>query len=131
MIKLFLAFAASFLFVVSLPPSCTTVEKVPPVVPCNFAADSIRVADEYITHYEALLDLAENEKIKLEAERDSLLDIKRPVLIKENKRQTDSLRSALQVARFKLERVRFYLNICLRNPTQDRFLKGWIRRAIE
>lgn len=43
----------------------------------------------------------------------------------------DSLKTKLFISDYKLERVRYYLNICLRNPSQDKFLKGWIRRAIE
>jgi hypothetical protein len=43
----------------------------------------------------------------------------------------DSVNTALFKASYKVERVRYYLNICLRNPSQDKFLKGWIRRAIE
>lgn len=44
--------------------------------------------------------------------------------------QRDSLRRKLLVANYKLGRVRYYLNICLKNPTQEKFLKGWVRRAI-
>jgi hypothetical protein len=43
----------------------------------------------------------------------------------------DSLTSKLFVSNYKLERVRYYLKICLRNPSQDKFLKGWIKRAIQ
>lgn len=43
----------------------------------------------------------------------------------------DSLKNELFVARYKIGRVRYYLNICLKNPSQDKFLKGWVRRAIE
>jgi hypothetical protein len=46
-------------------------------------------------------------------------------------RVPDSIANQLFLARYKLERVKYYLNICLRNPSQDKFLKGWIRRAIE
>lgn len=45
--------------------------------------------------------------------------------------QFDSVKTKLFHAEYRLERVRYYLNICLRNPTQDKFLKGWVRRAIE
>ena len=48
-----------------------------------------------------------------------------------NQQLIDSLSSKLFVANFKIERVKYYLNICLKNPSQDRFLKGWVRRAVE
>ncbi len=41
------------------------------------------------------------------------------------------LRMDLFLANYKVEKVRYYLNITLRKPTQTKFLKGWIRRAIE
>lgn len=43
----------------------------------------------------------------------------------------DSLKTKLFVSDYKVERVRHYLNITLRNPSQTKFLKGWIKRAIE
>lgn len=45
-------------------------------------------------------------------------------------RVPDSIAKKLFLASYKLERVRKYLKICLRNPSQDKFLKGWIKRAI-
>ncbi len=47
------------------------------------------------------------------------------------KKENDSLRSRLFVVNYKIERVRYYLNIALQNPSQDKFLKGWVKRAIE
>lgn len=49
----------------------------------------------------------------------------------ELKRERDSLKTELFLAQFTVTRVRYYLDICLRNPTQDKFLKGWIKRAIQ
>lgn len=43
----------------------------------------------------------------------------------------DSLKERLFVSDYKLQRVRYYLNIAIKNPSQTKFLKGWIRRAIE
>jgi hypothetical protein len=45
--------------------------------------------------------------------------------------QYDSVKTKLLAAEFKLERVRYYLKICLRDASQDKFLKGWIKRAVE
>lgn len=47
------------------------------------------------------------------------------------KRAIDSLRTELFLSRLRIEKVRYYLNICIRKPSQDKFLKGWIKRAIE
>ena len=41
------------------------------------------------------------------------------------------LRSELFLSNYKIEKVRFYLNITLRRPILTKFLKGWIRRAVE
>lgn len=43
----------------------------------------------------------------------------------------DSLKTQLFLNKYKVEKVKFYLNICMRDKTQDKFLKGWVRRAIE
>jgi hypothetical protein len=47
------------------------------------------------------------------------------------KRENDSLRIKLFLANYKVEKVRFYIKICMNKPSQDKFLKGWVRRAIE
>lgn len=41
------------------------------------------------------------------------------------------LKTKFFIASYKIEKVRYYLNICLKNKSQDKFLKGWVRRAIE
>lgn len=43
----------------------------------------------------------------------------------------DSLGDQLFIAKYKLERVKYYVSICMKNPTNDKFLKGWVRRATE
>jgi hypothetical protein len=43
----------------------------------------------------------------------------------------DSLNKKLFVANLKLERVRYYLAIAQKNPSQTKFLKGWINRALD
>lgn len=47
------------------------------------------------------------------------------------KRQNDSLKTKLFVANYKVERVRYYLKIAIKNPSQTKFLKSWISRAIQ
>ncbi|MEI8142875.1 MAG: putative peptidoglycan-binding domain-containing protein [Chitinophagia bacterium] len=46
-------------------------------------------------------------------------------------KQNDSLRFKLFRANYKLNKVRFYVRICMKNPSQDKFLKGWVRRTVE
>jgi hypothetical protein len=43
----------------------------------------------------------------------------------------DSLKRVLFVANYKIERVKYYLKICQRNPRQVKFLVSWINRAIK
>lgn len=43
----------------------------------------------------------------------------------------DSIGRKLLLSNYKVEKVRYYLNITLRDRSQDKFLKGWIRRALE
>jgi hypothetical protein len=45
--------------------------------------------------------------------------------------KTDSLKRVLFVANYKIERVKYYLKICQRNPKQVKFLVSWINRAIK
>lgn len=40
------------------------------------------------------------------------------------------LNNKLFLANFKIERVRYYLKICQRRPSQVKFLVSWIHRAI-
>lgn len=47
------------------------------------------------------------------------------------RRQNDSLKTALFNAKFRIEKVRYYVNIVNRNPSQIKYLKGWIIRAIK
>lgn len=47
------------------------------------------------------------------------------------KKERDSLKTELFMAQFTVTRVKYYLDICLKNPSQDKFLKGWIKRAIQ
>jgi hypothetical protein len=47
------------------------------------------------------------------------------------KRENDSLKVKLFLANYKVEKVHFYIKICMNKPSQDKFLKGWVRRAIE
>lgn len=69
--------------------------------------------------------------------RDMELTITRDSLnysIKQNmgcKKLNDSLQSDLILSNFRLQKIRYYVNICMRKPSQDKFLKGWVRRALD
>ena len=43
----------------------------------------------------------------------------------------DSLKKRLSFSDYKIERVRYYLKIVQRNPSQLKFLVSWINRAIK
>jgi hypothetical protein len=46
------------------------------------------------------------------------------------KEKSDSLRVELLISQYKVERVKYYLAIVDRNPSQLKFLRSWIRRAV-
>jgi len=47
------------------------------------------------------------------------------------KKTNDSLYSKLFLANYKVEKVKYYLAIIARNPSQRKFLLGWMRRAVQ
>lgn len=47
------------------------------------------------------------------------------------KHQTDSLKTQLFLANYRVEQVKVYIKICNRKPSQIKFLKGWITRAVQ
>jgi hypothetical protein len=53
------------------------------------------------------------------------------VIIVDNRKTIDSLKTALMVAKYKIERVKYYVRIVDRNASQIKFLKGWINRAVQ
>lgn len=42
----------------------------------------------------------------------------------------DSLKNKLFLSDFKIEKVKFYIKICKKNPSQKVFFFGWIDRAV-
>jgi hypothetical protein len=103
--------------------------KTSPQSKCDYSADSIRITERLNAYYDTILYEKENE-IKL---KDSIIAAKPQPRIENtiSKKTLDSLTDELYSVKYKVERVRYYLNICLRKPSQDRFLKGWIKRAIQ
>lgn len=43
----------------------------------------------------------------------------------------DSLNAVVFTYGLKLDRIKYYVKICMRNPSQKTFLLGWVRRVIE
>jgi hypothetical protein len=84
----------------------------------------------------ATLSCNEKEETR-EVVRDSIVYLPAPstdslfALYAVQKKTIDSLNTELFLSEFRVERVRYYLNICIKNPSQDKFLKGWIKRAIQ
>ena len=68
---------------------------------------------------------------------DRLVDSLKLALAKANlkavneKLRADSLSLRLFIADYKIEKVNFYLKLCLQDDTQTKYLKGWLRRALE
>lgn len=50
--------------------------------------------------------------------------------LKKFKFKNDSLKTNLFLVSFKVEKVKYYLSICKKNPTNNKYLKGWITRAV-
>lgn len=47
------------------------------------------------------------------------------------KHKSDSLSVALFLSNYRVEKIKYYLNICNKNPKQDKFLRGWINRSVK
>lgn len=75
----------------------------------------IRIDTVFINNNDSLLQLNQEHLFAIEIQR----------------KQIDSISKKLFIANYKIERVKYYLSICLRNPKQDKFLKGWVKRAVE
>lgn len=43
----------------------------------------------------------------------------------------DSFKTKLFISNYKIERVKHFLRIVDNNPTQIKYLKGWVRRAVQ
>lgn len=43
----------------------------------------------------------------------------------------DSISGQLFLANYKVEKVRYYLKICNKTPSNNKFLKGWVTRAVK
>ena len=54
-----------------------------------------------------------------------------PNNFKQLKTINDSLYTKLLLSNYKVEKVKYYLGICDRNPSQKKFLFGWMKRAVQ
>lgn len=62
------------------------------------------------------------------------------ILLKEELRKTkdslriinnDTINGELFVAKYKLERIRYYRDICVKRPTNKKFFMGWVNRVLD
>lgn len=94
---------------------------------CNFKADSLQKAKDSLLHrfavisdkYTHVLDSVIIENTKLSAQNIEL------------RNDLYSVKTKLFNSNYRLLRIKEYIRICMRNPSQDKFLKGWVRRVIE
>jgi hypothetical protein len=123
--------------VVVLSNSCkskTTVQQA------QFTAeDSARIVDSCMDavikknmQYDSLYAIFDDTKgSSNKAKRDTVFI---PVTISTgpiSKKEFDAVKDSLFRANLKIEKAKVYVKICLRNPTQDKFLKGWMRRLLD
>lgn len=45
--------------------------------------------------------------------------------------ENDSLKTQLFLSEFRVHKVKYYVAIVDRDPTQIKFLKGWVKRAVQ
>jgi predicted adenine nucleotide alpha hydrolase (AANH) superfamily ATPase len=76
------------------------------------------VRDTVTIYHRDTIQLVHLDTLYLTAKTDSLQKI------------IHQLNTKLFLSNYKVERVRYYLKICQRNPSQTKFLVSWISRAI-
>ncbi len=87
-----------------------------------YARDSILIMDQMV--------LINNQHTVIKIQEDSINKLLQLDCSKlEARHIQDSL--ALKAQNFRVNRIKFYLKICNKNPKQDKFLKGWINRAVQ
>ena len=105
----------AILFAVILLASCGVPAPAP--APVTFPSAEVKVISD--SSYVATIDSL----------RIALADCKHTSEINYGKLR--DTKDTLMLYKAQAANVRKYLNICLKNPTQDKFLKGWVKRAIE
>lgn len=114
MSKTILLFAPVFI------AACSTKPPVSNPCPSDTVIVEVPVVDS--TSLDSMVNLLAAQSRKY----DSLVILYDSVIV-----TTDTLATRLLRAQLKLNNVKYYLNITLRNPSQDKFLKGWVRRALQ
>lgn len=61
----------------------------------------------------------------------SLTEVRTDTIYLQRNKKCDSISSALFIAKYKIERVKHFLRIVDNKPSQIKYLKGWVRRAVE
>lgn len=54
-----------------------------------------------------------------------------PAPCTEELNQIDTLKAQVFKLRYDIEKIKFYVRLCVRNPSQKQFLLGWVRRVVE
>lgn len=54
-----------------------------------------------------------------------------PAPCTEEEKLIDTLRAQVFKLKYDIEKIKFYVRICMRNPSQRQFLLGWVRRVVE
>jgi len=75
-------------------------------------------------------ELSNAKDVLIQEQRDSINMLMKSDCGKLQKR-CDSLRTALAIQNFRVGRIKYYVNICNRKPSQDKFLRGWINRTLK
>lgn len=81
-----------------------------------------------ITIQQDSITIAKQQQI-IESLTDSITILKHQDC-KDVQKRCDSLRTALAVQNYRVGRIRYYVGICNRRPSQDKFLRGWINRTL-
>ncbi len=123
--KLFYWIPTLIVFSMQVLISCKEKPKDP--IPDEIAK-SIFERDSLLEVYKRenfILDSVRKKQVALISD---LEELAKPV--RNNKLYVDSLKTALFRANYRISRVKYHLNICLKNKSQDVFLKGWIARDL-
>lgn len=102
-----------FFLVLAAAVSCCVPKQCPPVPDPVVLRDTVRIHDT-IDNPQLYIQID-----ALQRQNDSLLIV------------SDTLAKRLLHSRLTIQNVKYYLNIVNRNPSQLKFLRGWINRALE
>lgn len=83
-----------------------------------------------VTKNVPVIDMETIDSLLVIIEHNNTVIISRDFEIDSLKQRVDTLAKKLLYEKAVVSQVEYYLDICMRNPSQDKFLKGWIRRAL-